>query len=87
VSLERGAENGEKRVGSRDCSKKSKNKTIPPQIEVFADVYFKNSNFSENLDLLPWVQKSLLLLEIEESACEREGELKIKLKRKEKRGT
>jgi hypothetical protein len=40
-------------------------------------MFFFNSNFSENLDLLPWVQKSLLLSQIEESTCEREGELKI----------
>jgi hypothetical protein len=38
----------------------------------------KNSNFSENLDLLLWVQKSLLLSQIQESMYEREGELKIK---------
>jgi hypothetical protein len=69
-------------TGSRDCSKKSKNEKNWPKIEFFADVYFKNSNFSENLDLLPWVQKSLLLSQIEESTCEREGELKIKFKKK-----
>jgi hypothetical protein len=38
----------------------------------------KNSNFSKNLDLLPWIQKNLLPSEIKESTCEREGELKIK---------
>jgi hypothetical protein len=48
VSLEQGA-------GSRDCHKKSKNSIISPKIKKFADVYFKNSNFSENLDVLPWV--------------------------------
>jgi hypothetical protein len=37
------------------------------------------------LDLLPWVQKSLLLSQIEESTCEREGELKIKFKKKKAR--
>jgi hypothetical protein len=74
-----------KRVGSRDCRKKSKNRKKSPKIESFIDVNSKNSNFSENYDLLPWVQKSLLLLEIEESTCEREGELKIKLE-KEREG-
>jgi hypothetical protein len=39
---------------------------------------FKNSNFSENWYLLPWVQKNLLPSEIKESTCERGGELKIK---------
>jgi hypothetical protein len=38
----------------------------------------KNCNFSENWDLLPWVQKNLLPSEIKESTYEREGELKIK---------
>jgi hypothetical protein len=46
---------------------------------------FKNSNFSENLDLLPWVQKNLLPSEIKESTCEREGELKIKLEKERMR--
>jgi hypothetical protein len=41
----------------------------------------KNSNFSENWDLLPWVQKNLLPSEIKESTCEREGELKIKFEK------
>jgi hypothetical protein len=48
---------------------------------------FKNSNFSENLDLLPWVQKNLLPSEIKESTCEREGELKIKLEKERMRAT
>jgi hypothetical protein len=56
---------GKKRVGSRDCRKKSKNRKISPKIANFIDVNFKNSNFSENYDLLPWVQKSLLSSEIE----------------------
>jgi hypothetical protein len=42
---------------------------------------FKNSNFSENLDLLSWVQKNLLPFKIKESMCEREGELKIKFEK------
>jgi hypothetical protein len=79
VSLEPGA--GKKRAGSKDCHKKSKNRNFAPKIENFTDVNFKNSNFSEYWDLLPWVQKSLLPLEIEESTCEREGELKIKLEK------
>jgi hypothetical protein len=41
----------------------------------------KDSNFSKNLDLLPWVQKNLLPSEIKESTCEREGELKIKFEK------
>jgi hypothetical protein len=43
---------------------------------------FKNSNFSENWDLLPWVQKDILPSKIKESTCEREGELKNKLDKK-----
>jgi hypothetical protein len=74
VSLERGA-------GSKDCNKKSKNEKIPTKIENFIDVNFKNSNYSENLDLLPWVQKSLVPSKMEESMCEREGELKNKLEK------
>jgi hypothetical protein len=42
---------------------------------------FKNSNFSKNLDLLPWVQKNLLPSKIKESTCERKGELKIKFEK------
>jgi hypothetical protein len=42
---------------------------------------FKNSNFSKNLDLLPWVQKNLPPSKIKESTCEREGELKIKFEK------
>jgi hypothetical protein len=49
--------------------------------------FFKNSIFGEIYDLLPWVQKSLLLSEIEESTYEREGELKIKLEKEKVRGT
>jgi hypothetical protein len=45
----------------------------------------KNSNFSKNLDLLPWVQKNLLPSEIKESTCEREGELKIKFEKERMR--
>jgi hypothetical protein len=85
VSLERGAE--KKRAGSMDSRKKSKNRLISPKIEKFTYVNFKNSNFSENYDLLPWVQKSLLPSEIEESTYEREGELKIKLEKERVRGT
>jgi hypothetical protein len=47
----------------------------------FLQMFFFNSNFSENLDLLPWIQKSLLLSQIQESMCVREGELKIKFKK------
>jgi hypothetical protein len=47
----------------------------------------KNSNFSENWDLLPWVQKSLLPSEIEESTCEGKEELKIKFEKGRIRGT
>jgi hypothetical protein len=42
---------------------------------------FKTSNFSKKLDLLPWVQKNLLPSKIQESTCEREGELKIKFEK------
>jgi hypothetical protein len=42
---------------------------------------FKNSNFSENWDLLPWVQKDILPSKIKESTCEREGELKNKFEK------
>jgi hypothetical protein len=48
---------------------------------------FKNSNFSKNLDLLPWVQKNLLPSEIKESTCEREGELKIKFEKERMQAT
>jgi hypothetical protein len=48
---------------------------------------FKKSNFSENWDLLPWVQKNLLPSEIKESTCEREGELKIKFENERMRVT
>jgi hypothetical protein len=48
---------------------------------------FKNSNFSKNLNLLPWVQKNLLPSKIKESTCEREGELKIKFEKKKVRAT
>jgi hypothetical protein len=47
----------------------------------------KNSNFSKNLDLLPWVQKNLLPSKIKESTCEREGELKIKFEKERVRAT
>jgi hypothetical protein len=47
----------------------------------------KNSNFSKNLDLLPWVQKNLLPSKIKESTCEREGELKIKFEKERIRAT
>jgi hypothetical protein len=46
---------------------------------------FKNSNFSKNLDLLPWVQKNLLPSKIKESTCAKEGELKIKFEKKKVR--
>jgi hypothetical protein len=48
---------------------------------------FKNSNFSKNLDLLPWVQKNLLPSKIKESTFEREGELKIKFEKERMRVT
>jgi hypothetical protein len=48
---------------------------------------FKNSNFSKNSDLLPWVQKNLLPSKIKESTCEREGELKIKFEKERMRAT
>jgi hypothetical protein len=44
-------------------------------------------NFSENWDLLPWVQKNLLPSKIKESTCEREGELKIKFEKERMRAT
>jgi hypothetical protein len=47
----------------------------------------KNSNFSKNLDLLPWVKKNLLPSKIKESTCEREGELKIKFEKERMRAT
>jgi lauroyl/myristoyl acyltransferase len=47
----------------------------------------KNSKFSKNLDLLPWVQKNLLPSKIEESTCEREGELTIKFEKERMRAT
>jgi hypothetical protein len=43
---------------------------------------FKKSNFSKNLDLLPWVQKNVLPSKIKESTCERKEELKIKFEKK-----
>jgi hypothetical protein len=52
-SGEQGA--GKKRAGSRDCSKKSRNGKNGPKIKSFADEFFEHSNFSEYLDLLPWV--------------------------------
>jgi hypothetical protein len=39
------------------------------------------------LDLLPWVQKSLLPSEIKESTYEREGKLKIKFEKERMRAT
>jgi hypothetical protein len=48
---------------------------------------FKNSKFSENWDLLPWVQKNLLPSKFKESTCEREGELKIKFEKERMRAT
>jgi hypothetical protein len=48
---------------------------------------FEKSNFSENWDLLPWVQKNLLPSEIKESTCEREGDLKIKFENERMRVT
>jgi hypothetical protein len=50
-------------------------------------ILFKNSNFSKNLDLLPWVQKNLLPSKIKESTCERERELKIKFEKERVRAT
>jgi hypothetical protein len=47
----------------------------------------KNCNFSQNLDLLLWVQKNLLPSEIKESTCERERELKIKFEKERIRAT
>jgi hypothetical protein len=47
----------------------------------------KDYNFSQNLDLLPWVQKNLLPSEIKENTCEREGELKIKFEKERMRAT
>jgi hypothetical protein len=47
----------------------------------------KISNFSENWDLLLWIQKNLLPFEIKESTCEREGELKIKFEKERMRAT
>jgi hypothetical protein len=47
----------------------------------------KKYNFSQNLDLLPWIQKNLLPSEIKESTCEREGELKIKFEKERMRAT
>jgi hypothetical protein len=44
-------------------------------------------NFSENWDLLPWVQKNLFPSKIKESTCEREGELKIKFEKERMRAT
>jgi hypothetical protein len=76
---------GKKKAGSRDCRKKSKNRKISPKIKKFTYVNFNFLNFSENYDLLPWVQKSQLPLEIEESTCERKGELEIKLEKESAR--
>jgi predicted phage tail protein len=45
----------------------------------------KYSNFSENWDLLPWIQNILLPSKIKESTCEREGELKIKFEKERMR--
>jgi hypothetical protein len=39
------------------------------------------------LDLLPWVQKSILPSEITESTCEKEGKLKIKFEKERMRAT
>jgi hypothetical protein len=52
------------------------------KLNFFLMFLFLKSNFSKNLDLLPWVQKNLLPSEIKESTCEREGELKIKFEKK-----
>jgi hypothetical protein len=74
ASVERGA-------GSRNYCQNFINIGILLKIEILMTDFFKNSIFGENYDLLLWVQKSLLLSEIEESTYEREGELKIKLEK------
>jgi hypothetical protein len=75
ASVERGA-------GSRNYCQNFINIGILLKIEILMTDFFKNSIFGENYDLLLWVQKSLLLSEIEESTYEKEGELKIKLEKK-----
>jgi hypothetical protein len=78
-SGERGA--GILRAGSRNYCQNFINIGILLKIEILMTDFFKNSIFGENYDLLLWVQKNLLLSEIEESTYEREGELKIKLEK------
>jgi hypothetical protein len=58
---------GKKRAGSKDCYKKSQNKKIPPKIKKIVYIFFLNSNFSENLDLLSWIQESLQSSKMEEN--------------------
>jgi hypothetical protein len=84
-SGERGA--GILRAGSRNYCQNFINIGILLKIEILMTDFFKNSIFGENYDLLLWVQKNLLLSEIEESTYEREGELKIKLEKERVRGT
>ena len=74
------------RAGSKNYCHNFINIGIPLKIEILMADFFKNSIFGENYDLLPWIQKNLLLSEIEESMYEREGELKIKLEKERVRG-
>jgi hypothetical protein len=85
ASMERGA--GILRAGSRNYYQNFINIGILLKIEILMTDFFKNSIFGENYDLLSWIQKSLLLSEIEESTYEREGELKIKLEKERVRGS
>jgi hypothetical protein len=89
VSLKRGAGSGERGKSEWGAGIVVINPKIDisPKITKNSDVNLKNSNFSKNWDLLPWVQKSLLPSEIEESTCEGEGELKIKFEKGRMRGT
>jgi hypothetical protein len=79
VSLEWGAGSGEQGKRERGAGIVVRN----PEIDKFHQKYikilmflFKNSNFSENLDLIPWVHKNLLPSKIKESTYERDPELK-----------
>jgi hypothetical protein len=54
-----GSEEWGKESGKQGCRKKSKKNKNPPKIKKFTDLFFNNYNFSENLDLLPWIQESL----------------------------
>jgi hypothetical protein len=60
-------EQGKREQGSKDCHQNFQNKGFSLKIEFFMIEFFFFKNFSENLDLLPFVQGSLQPSELEET--------------------